>query len=287
MGALTSVATGSTYTAVTADDVGSLEIPDRTLAEQRTIADYLDAETARIDALLTAKQRLVHLLEERQRIEVETEIRRLGDLHGLGPLKHYAGPITVGIVITPAKWYVDRGVPAVRGLNVSAGHIDMAEAVYLSEDGHRENAKSALRSGDVVVVRTGQAGAAAVVPAELDGANCIDLLIIRASKKLRPRFLEYVLNSDWTMKHIGEHSVGSIQAHFNVAALREVPVPVPPIEVQDRSIEHLDSVAERHRRTVVLLAKQLELLAEHRQALITAGVTRELPAPGGRIMATE
>ena len=50
----------------------------------------------------------------------------------------------------------------------------------------------------------GQAGAAAVVPAELDGANCIDLLIIRRSRKLRPRFLEYVLNSDWTAKHIGE-----------------------------------------------------------------------------------
>ena len=152
----------------------------------------------------------------------------------------------------------------------------MAEVVYLSEAGHRENAKSTLRAGDVVVVRTGQAGAAAVVPAELDGANCIDLLIIRRSRKLRPRFLEYVLNSDWTAKHIGEHSVGSIQSHFNVAALREVAVPAPPIEVQDRHVEELDRFTERHRRTVAKLTNQLDLLVEHRQAMITSAVTGEI-----------
>lgn len=42
--------------------------------------------------------------------------KRLGHEHGLAPLKYFAGPITVGIVITPAKWYVEHGVPAVRGV---------------------------------------------------------------------------------------------------------------------------------------------------------------------------
>ena len=32
---------------------------------QRAIADYLDRETARIDALIAAKRRMVELLEER------------------------------------------------------------------------------------------------------------------------------------------------------------------------------------------------------------------------------
>ena len=35
------------------------------LGEQRAIADYLDTETARIDALITKKRRLITLLEER------------------------------------------------------------------------------------------------------------------------------------------------------------------------------------------------------------------------------
>ena len=35
------------------------------LEEQRAIADYLDTETGRIDALITKKRRMIELLEER------------------------------------------------------------------------------------------------------------------------------------------------------------------------------------------------------------------------------
>ncbi len=47
------------------DDVRELRLRPP-LAEQRAIADYLDAETARIDALIAKKQQLIHLLEERR-----------------------------------------------------------------------------------------------------------------------------------------------------------------------------------------------------------------------------
>ena len=82
--------------------------------------------------------------------------------------------------------------------------------------------KSRLIRGDIVVVRTGQAGAACVVPEDMDGANCVDLLIVRRSPRLDPQFLEYVINSDWTIKHIEQHSVGSIQSHFNVESLKQL-----------------------------------------------------------------
>ena len=83
-----------------------------------------------------------------------------------------------------------------------------------------------------MVVRTGQAGAACVVPEDMDGANCVDLLIVRRSPRLDPHFLEFVINSDWTIRHIEKHSVGSIQSHFNVESLKQLPVPVPPLVVQ-------------------------------------------------------
>ena len=46
------------------------------LAEQRAIADYLDAETARIDALIAKKQQLIHLLEERRSAVFERRTSR-------------------------------------------------------------------------------------------------------------------------------------------------------------------------------------------------------------------
>lgn len=62
---LSAVATGSTYDAVSADDVATLPMPLPPPAAQRAVADYLDRETSRVDALIGARQRMLELLEER------------------------------------------------------------------------------------------------------------------------------------------------------------------------------------------------------------------------------
>jgi len=269
---------GVSYPAINALDLGELRVRVPSHEEQRAIADYLDTETARIDALITKKRRMIELLEQRRSIEIETLVRAAASAKEL-PLKHAVRDVTVGIVITPAAWYADDGVPAVRGVNVSPGQIDMNDCVYLTDEGHLINRKSTIRSGDVLVVRTGQAGAAAVVPDELDGTNCIDLLLIRPSQRVAPRFLEYVLNSDWTMKHIEKHSVGTIQSHFNVGALRQLPMPLPTLEEQNAVVHELDLTCGIIDDAMAKLQRQLDLLMEHRQALITAAVTGELEIP--------
>jgi type I restriction enzyme S subunit len=56
--------TGSTYDAVSVSDVGSHCLPLPPLPEQTTIAAYLDAQTAKIDAAIAAARREVELLRE-------------------------------------------------------------------------------------------------------------------------------------------------------------------------------------------------------------------------------
>jgi len=258
------------------DEFKSIRVNLPPMAEQRRIAGFLDAETARIDGLIAKKGRLLDALRERLSGFVEHQIRGVADDSGEIPLKFAVPEVTVGIVITPAKWYSDEGVPAIRGTNVLPGRIDMSDMVYLTPEGHSLHTKSALCEGDLVVVRTGQAGSAAVVPRELDGANCIDVLLIRQSIALLPRYLEYVINSDWTRKHIEAHSVGTIQSHFNVGALRELRIPVPGPTVQEDVVRRLDKESDRVQRLTSALAHQIDLLAERRQALITAAVTGDL-----------
>lgn len=246
------------------------------LATQRAIADYLDRETARIDALVAAKRGMLELLEERWQGFLEDRIRALAERHGEIPLKHVCREVVVGIVITPSAWYADSGIPAIRGTNVSPGAISLDDLVYLTPEGHRLHPKSRLRSGDVVVVRTGEAGDAAVVPLELDGANCIDLVIIRLGPRYAPHFLEFVLNSDWMQKHIAEHSVGTIQSHFNVGAAGVVPVPHAPLLEQHAAMDELRSERRRVEGLVGVLDRQVALLQERRQALVTAAVTGQV-----------
>jgi type I restriction enzyme S subunit len=274
------MADGSTRKRLTLGKTLGLPVPDFPGDEQRAIADFLGDETAHIDALIAKKRALADLLDEREAGVVEAAIRALAIEHGEAPLRHFAPRILVGIVVTPAAYYTDHGVPALRGINVKRGRLDLADLVHLSPAGDALHRKSRLSAGDVVIVRTGQAGAACVVPAELDGSNCVDLLIVRRSPHFLPTYLEFVLNSDWTSKHIAEHSVGTIQSHFNVAALKGLLVPVPPLETQAAVVESLTAETQLIRRVRVTVSEQLGLLIEHRQAIITAAVTGELKIPG-------
>ena len=147
------------------------------------------------------------------------------------------------------------------------------ELKYLDPAKESVAAKSRLRAGDIVVVRTGQAGAAVTVPPELDGANCVDLLIVRPGRRVLSEYLELLLNSEFVRSQIATRTVGSIQSHFNVGALRETLIPLPDAAVQQEIVARANEVRARHERLLVTIDRQIALLRERRQALITAAVS--------------
>jgi type I restriction enzyme S subunit len=253
------------------------------LEEQRRIADFLDSETSLIDNVRAARRRMIELLAlKRDRIVDELIIG--GQVAStFVPLKYLALSVSVGIVITPAAWYVETGgVPALRGLNVKAGRIDASDLVQISLEGHLLHQKSRLAAGDLVVVRTGQAGAAAVIPPELDGINCIDLVIVRPGRAFVPEFAEYLLNSTYAKRRVTEFSVGSIQAHFNVAAMKAMPVPKYSVTEQKRRVAEIEDAVKPIEQAISRMREQDGLLAERRQALITAAVTGQIDVTTAR-----
>jgi type I restriction enzyme S subunit len=267
---------------VSDSQVRDLVIPFPPPDAQRRIADFLDVETERIDRLIGARRRMRELLVAKRERTVE---RVLGLESGIAmlPLKYMVQSVGVGIVIRPSDWYVDGGgVFALRGLNVRPGRVETADLVQISHDGHRENRKSQILAGDVVVVRTGQAGAAAVVPNEFDGCNCIDLLIIRPGSRVSSQFLAHYINSSYAQRNISEESVGSIQAHFNVSSMKQLDFPSLTIKEQERRAAEVDGSVGDLDALDLQLKKQIDLLSERRQALITAAVTGQIDATTAR-----
>ena len=189
-------------------------------------------------------------------------------------LKRFGAVVQVGIVVRPSDWYVPSGgIQTIRGLDVSPGRIDRSALVEISAVGDELNKKSRLRSGDVVVVRTGKAGAAAVVPATLDGANAIDLLIVRPGNRIDSGFLELLINSETTARFVDEFTVGTIQSHFNVGSLREIPFPALNMSDQRQIASAVRNAIDEDASLMCAMERQIVLLTEKRQALITAAVT--------------
>ena len=67
---------GSTFMELSLDDLKSLRVSIPDVNEQRAIADYLDRETARLDALIAAKERLLGLLAEKRRALITRVVTR-------------------------------------------------------------------------------------------------------------------------------------------------------------------------------------------------------------------
>lgn len=62
----------------TAEKVASFAIPAPPVEVQRSIADFLDAETAKIDALIAQQERIIALAKERRAAMIKAAVN--GDL---------------------------------------------------------------------------------------------------------------------------------------------------------------------------------------------------------------
>ncbi len=181
------------------------------------------------------------------------------------PLGEIAEEITVGYVGSMANEYVDSGVPFLRSLNIRPFRFDPTDLKFISPEFHLKIRKSALKPGDVAVVRTGNSGVSCVIPEELADANCSDLVVIRPGEKLDPEFVSYYINSI-TKSHIKGQLVGAIQQHFNIGAAKEIHFPNISRQEQKKlssTLSALDAKIALNQRINVELEGMAKLLYDY------------------------
>lgn len=184
------------------------------------------------------------------------------------PVEEICERVSVGIVIKPSQYYVDegQGVRAFRSTNVAENRIVDENWVYLSPEGHAANAKSCLRTGDVLVVRSGTPGTACVVTPEFQGSNCIDVVFARPNPKaVLPEYLAEYTNSAVGKQHVLGNKGGLALQHFNVGAYKEMLVLLPPLPEQRKIAEILrtwDEAIEKASELIELSRVQYSGLRE-------------------------
>ena len=182
--------------------------------------------------------------------------------------------IQVGIVVKPASYYVETdGVPALRSLNVRPNRLFLGELVQISKEGHRLNAKSALRPGDVVTIRTGEPGKTAFIPDGFGDINCIDVIFSRPSTRLRGEYVSFFMNSRIARRQIAVLQGGLAQQHLNVGEMKRIKISVPPLAYQDKSVELLNGAWARIEAEEAALDRLKSLRAALSQELLS-GRTR-------------
>lgn len=240
--------------------------------QQRVIADHLNNETARIDALVARKQALLDRLDER----IDAMV---GEAIGDSALAGRAGPAQ-----EVRKLLARRRRPAIEAQVVTAfrdGQVT-ARALRRAEgftEAWTDNATfQGVRRGDVVV--HGLDGfAGAIGAAEVDGICSPVYHVIEPLDGGDPDFYGRLLHVLAVTGYLGLFAVSTRERAVdfrNWDLFGRIPIPVVSVEKQRevgrriRALRPLRSAIERSR----------ELALEHRQALITAAVTGELEITG-------
>ncbi|KMS72039.1 hypothetical protein ACM01_24500 [Streptomyces viridochromogenes] len=189
-------------------------------------------------------------------------------------LNELCATITVGHVSSMAGEYLPSGIPFLRSKNVRPGRLDLTDLAYVGSDFHHRLKKSRLLANDIVIVRTGTPGAAALIPDGFGEANCSDIIIARPTKQVSPRFLCYAINAT-AGSFVSAHTVGAVQQHFNIGSARKLQIHTPPLHEQQAIAEVLGSLDDKIALNSSLVVNARSLgLAQLRRALATLPVRR-------------
>ncbi|MFO1206333.1 MAG: restriction endonuclease subunit S [Burkholderiales bacterium] len=185
--------------------------------------------------------------------------------------------ITNGYVGPTRDILVDEGVKYLQSLHIKGNRIRFDEPYFVSKEWSESHRKSILEVGDVLIVQTGDIGQVASVPGEFAGCNCHALIIVSPRRSLiLGEFLSLALNSDYGFQSLLAIQTGALHPHLNCGNVKDVFLPLPPLDEQARIVEHtsratasIDEISDRARSSI-------ELMRERRSALISAAVTGKI-----------
>lgn len=268
-------------------------------AEQAAIANFLDHETGKIDALVAEQERLIELLKEKRQAVISHAVTK--GLDPSVPMKD-SGVEWLGEV--PAHWEVvrikdcgcevvdcknrtpephdDGDFFVVRTSCVKEGKFNPEPGYWTNEENFLEwTAKGRPQVGDVLFTREAPTGEACLAPEGLDFCLGQRMMYIRPPKTvLLSEFLLYSIYGGLARERINEKSKGSTVGHLRVGEVGELPLLLPPLNEQRALIEFVGDKLAKLQELATQASQAIELMMERRTALISAAVTGQIDVRG-------
>lgn len=237
------------------------------ISEQEKIAEILstvDQAIQKSDEIIAKTERLkksmiYKLLDEgiehdefkdtpRGRIPINWNIERLGDIT----------QVTVGHVGPISQYYTDsdEGIPLVSTTNISDNGMDLKNLKFVSKEFDEKYKKSKVFSNDLIIARHGASGSASLVPPNLDKAQSLNVVIVRASKNFNSKYLEFLFNYGTIKTRLAGWKSGSVQGVVNTRVLEKFKIPIPSLTEQGKIVSIASSIDEKYK---VELIRNLKL----------------------------
>ncbi|WP_461634659.1 restriction endonuclease subunit S [Glutamicibacter soli] len=268
---------------------------------QCDIADYLDQETAEIDAFIADQEELIALLAERRTATITQAVTK-----GLDPDAPVKDSGNQWIAALPAHWAVtamkhltelQTGVtlgktysedaeeyPYLRVANVQVGYVDLStlKTVQVTKEVAK---RSMLRPGDVLMTEGGdrdKLGRGCIWDAQVQ--PCLHqnhVFAVRCSEQLSNAFLVYVLDSQVARNYFNVTAKQTTNlAATNSTLVKNFRFGLPPLTEQHDILAYLDRETAEIDAAIADAREAIALSKERRAAVISAAVTGKIDVRG-------
>ncbi|MBW3845052.1 restriction endonuclease subunit S [Aeromonas hydrophila] len=279
------------------DEFNEMVFPVPSCEEQRTIAAFLDYETARIDRLITQQQRLIELLKEKRQAVISHAVTK--GLNPNAPMRdsgiEWLGQVPKHWDVSRLKFesdvidcrnktpeYFDNGEYfVVRTTNVKNQQLNFNNALYTDKNNFEIWTQRGVPvAGSILFTREAPTGEVCIVPENVKLCMGQRMMNFICSREIYTSYLFDYLISACLERYINSVSHGSTVSHLRVEQVENIPVLVPPEEELVAIHEHIRILKKQYDILETKVLKAIELMQERRTALISAAVTGKIDLRG-------
>ena len=273
------------------DFIGSVRVPiPPTITEQRTIVEYLDQETGRLDSLVAEKKRWLDLLEEKRRALIAEAVTR--GVNPKSPTKN-SGVEWLGKI--PATWetrrvkylfrLVSESAPAEHEFQLLSVYTDIGVRPRKELEARGNKASSTedywmVSPGDIIVNKM-LAWMGAFGVSDYEGVTSPAYDILRPKSGVDSTYYHYLFRCGICFTEFRRRSTGIMDMRLRLYfdKFGDMRVPFPPLEEQRAIVAYIGKATAKLDALRAATERTIALLKERRAALIAAAVTGRLNIP--------
>jgi type I restriction enzyme S subunit len=281
---------GITRFALGKDEIKSLPIAIPTVHEQKAISNFLDHETFKLDSLVSKKQRLIELLQEKRQAVITQAITK-----GLNPDVKMKDSGIDWLGEMPEHWKLKRSdaILDYRKENIKSKDLEGVKVFHYSipsvqqfgdgqiEDGSEIDSDKILLRGDELLVSKLNPRKGTVILAQPNEELIVcstEFVPLVSKYSSSIKYAYYLYSSHFIREQLNAKVQSATKSHqrANPSDITKIWVAVPPLEEQDIIVNHLDRAFKNIDTLIAKIHLQIDKIQEYRKALITAAVTGQI-----------
>ena len=272
--------------------IGNLPLPLPKENEQKAIAEFLDRETGKIDALIEKKEKQIELLTEERAAVISHAVTK-----GINPNAKMKSSGIPWFGDIPEHWEVRRlkyiasinddtlnesTYPDYEILYVDISSVDSVLGILKKEEMSFENAPSRarrkVRNGDIIIstVRTYLRAIAPIINPEPNLIVSTGFAVIHPKNEFQEDFASYTLRSPYFVETIVARSVGVSYPAVNASGIADLKLAIPPLNEQEAIGAFLRKQLAKIDALATEIRKSISVLQEYRTVIISASVTGKI-----------